>query len=125
MGALSARWVVDQVPALSSLGSGQALSSARVRFLVCTAEELEMVGEVVDGIEPRAGDVVYQLAKSLPMGFVWSLWICQQIGDPLCQQAGLPSGSVPFETDGVRFVRHCVCVDNLGTKGCSRDEVAR
>ena len=32
----------------------------------CTAEEMKMVGETVD-------DVVYPLARSLPMGFAWSL----------------------------------------------------
>ena len=43
----------------------------------CTAEELKIVGEVVDGVNLQAGDVVYPLAKSLPIGFAFGLWICQ------------------------------------------------
>ena len=54
-------------------------------YPVCTAEELKMVGETVDAVKLRAGDVVYPVARSLPMGFAWSLWICQQIGESLCQ----------------------------------------
>ena len=44
----------------------------------CTAEEMKMVGETVNRVKLRAGDVMYPLARSLPMD--WSLWICQQIG---------------------------------------------
>ena len=39
----------------------------------CMAEEMSMVGETVDGVKLRAGDVVYPLARSLPVGFAWSL----------------------------------------------------
>ena len=42
-----------------------------------------MVGEIVDGVKLQARVVVYPLAKSLPLGFAWSLWICQQIKDSL------------------------------------------
>ena len=69
------------------------------------------------------------------MGFAWSLWMCQQVGEFLCQRVGLLSGSVPLRDRGpgtviglsnrVRFVRHYVHVDNLGVMGCSKDEVAR
>ena len=72
---------------------------------------------------------MYPLAKSLPMGFAWSLWICQQIGECLCQ----PAGNVPLRdrgpstviglSNGVRFVRPHVHVDNLGMMGCSSDVV--
>ena len=44
----------------------------------------------------RVGDVVYLLARPLPVGFAWSLWMCQQIGESLCQRDGLLSGSVPL-----------------------------
>ena len=94
-----------------------------------------MVGEVVDGVTLQSGDVVSPLAKTLAMRFAWSLWICHQIGESLCQQAWLLSKSVPLRDrgpstaiglkSGVRFVRQYVHVDNLGTTGCSRDEVAR
>ena len=35
----------------------------------CTAEELKIVGVTVDGAKFQAGDVVYPLARSPPMGF--------------------------------------------------------
>ena len=34
---------------------------------------MKLVGETVDGIQLRAGDVAYPLARSLPMGLAWSL----------------------------------------------------
>ena len=55
-------------------------------YPVCTAKELKKVGETVDGVKLQAGDVVYPLARSLTVGFAWSLWICQQIGESLCRR---------------------------------------
>ena len=66
----------------------------------CTAEEMKMVGETADGVKLQAGEVLYPLARSLQVGFAWSLWICQLIGDSLCQRTGLLSGSVPLRDRG-------------------------
>ena len=64
----------DVKDAFHRLGMPSFLS-AYFGYPGCTAEEMKMVGETVDGVELRAGDVVFPLSRSLPMGFAWSLGV--------------------------------------------------
>ena len=92
-----------------------------------TAEEAGLTGEIVDGAPALASDKLIPLARPLPMGFTWSLAICQDCVERLCAEArclrGVPvlrdrGGPLLLELRGHRAVlKYYVYVDNLGLIG--------
>lgn len=71
--------------------------AARMRPYFCLApvlaKKVGISGKVLDGVTLAADDEVWPCARSLPMGFSWSLCFCQEIG----VQRPLADGRGPTE----------------------------
>ena len=96
------------------------------------AGRLGLVGKVIDGRVLTKSCLVWPMFKSLPMGFSWSLYFCQEAGVNL--MSGLPclggsrlmsdrSGATVVSGSSRTVSHHYVYVDNLGAMSGSRPAV--
>ena len=92
------------------------------------AEELHLVGKVVDGVTLKLGDHVWPCCRMLPMGFTWSLYFAQSIGEKFCRETpSLRTSTIMNDYSGPAVIRvddkswdslfHFIYVDNAGCLG--------
>ena len=84
-----------------------------------TAREAGVTGEVIDGIPAAASDLIWPLARPLPVGFTWSLAICQDSVERLCARTPCLQGVPLLRDRGRRCCWSCAATARCSSTTCT------